>query len=262
MYPGGEERKVAKDQIELETGQTFYFAGPPLERGPLPAFFYFSLSGQDSLNLEPYNQPAVYAASDQLRVFSTSLPFHDDYDKKEVMNKWAEEIENDCDFLTPFLDQTHQSLLALMEMGAVAPENLAVGGLSRGSLIAAHLAAREKRIHSAVLFAPLTRLKGSASFSHLHESPIMEKQSIFSLIPELHRTHIRIYIGNRDVMVGTSNACEFIRQLADSAFEAGVRSPPAELIISASIGYKGHGTPSHIFKEGAEWIAAKLGGKA
>ncbi len=262
MRPDREEKKVTEDQIELETGQTFYFAGPPLERGPLPAFFYFSLSGQDSLNLEPYNQPAAYAASESLRVFSTSLPFHDDYDKKEVMSKWAEEIASNRDFLTPFLDKTHQSLLKLIEMSTVDPAHLAVGGLSRGSLIAAHLAAREKQIHSAVLFAPLTRLKGSASFSHLNESPIMENQSLFSLIPKLRRTNIRIYIGNRDVMVGTSNAYDFIRQLTDEAFEAGVRSPPAELIISPSIGYKGHGTPSHIFEEGAGWIAAKLEGKA
>jgi hypothetical protein len=249
---------VAEDRVELNTGQTFHFVGPSLEKGPLPAFFYFSLSGSDSLHLDPYNRPAAPFAGEDARVFSASLPYHDEYGKKEVMEKWAEKLEADHDFLTPFLDQTHKSILELIEIGAADPGSLAVGGLSRGSLIAAHLAAREKRIHSMVLFAPLTKLKGSTSFVHLHDNHIMEDLSVYSLIPELIHTSVRLYIGNRDVMVGTTNAYEFIRQLTDAAFDEGVRSPQTELIISPSIGYKGHGTPEHIFKNGGEWIKKQL----
>lgn len=244
--------------LELSTGQSFSFLGPPPEEGPMPAFFYFALSGSDSLKEEPYNQPAVFLTKEKLRIFSTSLPYHDMFNKKEVMKKWAEEIESQRDFLTPFLDKTEASIVELIERKLIDPEALTAGGLSRGGLIALHMAARESRIHSVVLFAPLIKIKGSTTFEHLRESPLIKKLSAFDLIPKLRQTRIRLYIGNRDVMVGTTNAYEFIRKLTDEAFDAGQKSPKAELFISPSIGYKGHGTPPHIFEDGAKWIKKQI----
>ncbi len=52
------------------------FIGPPLQEGPLPAFFYFAHSAQASLMQDPYNQPAAFLAEYPVRVFSLSLPFH------------------------------------------------------------------------------------------------------------------------------------------------------------------------------------------
>ena len=36
--------------------EPIYFTGPSYKEGPLPALFYFALSGYESLNLKPINQ--------------------------------------------------------------------------------------------------------------------------------------------------------------------------------------------------------------
>ena len=51
---------------------------------------------------------------------------------------------------------------------------------------------------------------------------------------------------------------QFVRKLTDDAFESGIRSAPIEMIITPSIGYQGHGTSTHVFEEGAEWLKERL----
>ena len=162
----------------LACGATIYYMGLPLEMGPLPTFIYFSLSGPESLSLHPYNQPATFLEDDALRVMSISLPFHDDYDRRQVMRIWANEIRDGNDFITPFVELAAQAIDELIECEVIDPEYLTVGGLSRGSFIASHLAAREPRIKALVGFAPLTKLNVSTSFKELHETPIIQKLNL------------------------------------------------------------------------------------
>ncbi len=227
--------------------------------GPLPAFLYFSLSGPDSLSLEPYNLPVTNMEGDNIRIFSISLPYHDDYDKREVVSMWAHEIQDGKDFITPFIESAQQAIDELIEEDVIDPDHLAVGGLSRGSFIATHLAAREPRIKALVGFAPLTQLKVSTSFKELHNAPLLEQLSIFRLKEQLKNTAIRYYIGNRDTMVQTTACYEFVRELTDFVYDSGTRSPQVELILSPSIGYKGHGTSQEKFEDGAHWIKTQLG---
>ena len=243
--------------LHSPSGQTIYFRGPALEEGKLPAFFYFALSGEDSLNLDPFNQPVVSLDTFPLRVFSMTIPGHGEGLKNtEAMGYWAREIENGNDPLTPFFEQCQESVEFLIQHEIVDEKQMAVGGLSRGGYIALHLASRISAFHTVLGYAPLTTMRTIGEFEQiLHHEMI---QSLEIDRNPLIGKRIRFYIGNRDLRVSTDACYQFVRELTDLSYDHQVRSPEIELLISPSIGHKGHGTPPQIFKAGAEWIASLL----
>lgn len=225
--------------------------GPPLTAGPLPGFFYFALSGKESLHLDPYNQPVTALAGHPIRCYSATLPFHgEELSNEQAMEMWGQELAQGAPTLLAFLDQVCEAIDLLIEKGWLLPDKIAVGGLSRGGWIATQLAARYPGIKAVVGFAPLTRLSqlvpGKSSFD-LHE-----------LSDKLTAIPLRFYMGNRDLRVSTDACYQFIRKLADAGYAAGHRSPHAELILTPSIGHKGHGTPKESFYGGARWILKQL----
>ncbi|QLH36137.1 MAG: hypothetical protein HWD61_08375 [Parachlamydiaceae bacterium] len=127
-----------------------------------------------------------------------------------------------------FFQACLNNIESLIQQGFIDPNKMAVGGLSRGAYVAAHLAAKEPRLKYLLGFAPMVIFPGV--------------EAIDTLIPKLVNHQVRFYIGNHDLRVGTEASFIFIHKLADAAYQHGHRSPPMELIISPSIGYKGHGT--------------------
>jgi len=124
-------------------------AGPAEEKGPLPAFFYFALSAEESLLQEPFNRPVEALKEAPLRCYSFSLPYHEGGGKgKTAIEEWGALLEQGNDFLTPFFHQCAEQVEQLVAKGLVDPEKIAAGGLSRGGFAAAHLAALEPRIKS------------------------------------------------------------------------------------------------------------------
>lgn len=241
--------------------QTIFFRGANLEEGPLPAFFYFSLSGKESLELHPYNQPVILLSNCALRTFSFTLPSHEEgLNPFHAMDDWAERMNRGEKFLESFFEKTVGSIHWLLEKKMIDPEKIAIGGLSRGAFIATHIAARLTHVTSVIGFAPLTQLMYLKEFK---KYPSLEKEaSQFDLIQMVDRlTHIkqlRFYIGNRDTRVDTDACYQFIRSLAEKNHEKKIRNQKIELIITSSIGHKGHGTAPHIFEEAAAWIKESL----
>ncbi len=79
--------------LDLHSQLEIACIGPELSYGPLPALFYFALSAQDSLNLDPFNQPAVYLSSLPMRIFSITLPGHENQlPPTQALEVWAREI--------------------------------------------------------------------------------------------------------------------------------------------------------------------------
>lgn len=225
------------------------FKGPSLDKGPLPAVIYLALSAEESLHLDPFNQP-VNALLEQpnLRVFSFDLPGHGNgLDKMKAMSYWSEHLEE----VTSFIEQAKEQITALTQKGYLN-DQLIVAGLSRGSYLGLQLAAHDPRIKAVCGFAPLVKLDSLDEFKHAH-APAIDLNLLVD-------KSIRLYIGNHDTRVGTENAYHFIKDLTQISLDKGVRSPQTELIIYPSIGYKGHGTPPEVFESGAEWMAAKLAG--
>lgn len=233
------------------------FVGPPLEEGSLPALVYFALSKEESLYQDPYNQPIVYLQSKRMRLFSLSLPFHGPgLNPVEAIPKWANSFAMGTDPITPFLEQATKTIQNLIEQKYI--DRLGLMGLSRGGLIAAHLATRLPTI-AWVGFAPVTKLTMVREFEVLQKNPNIQQFDLDHLLLPLSRIPVRLYIGNRDLRVGTRNCFAFVEALANQAFALGIHSPLVELIISPSIGNMGHGTSKEIFLSGANWIANQLG---
>jgi len=233
--------------------------GPPLDKGPLPAVFYFALSAEESLEQDPYNQPIAAFLGHDVRIFSMDLPAHGQGQSAlDAMGVWARDFKAKGDPLTPFIEKATAAISLLIEKGYVASEKMGLMGLSRGGLLAYHIAARLPEIKAVVGYAPVTDLSFSKEFQGL-ESPALKNLSLMQHVDKLCEKSMLFLIGNRDKRVGTDRCFQFVQTLADAAFEKGLRSPPIEMIISPSIGQMGHGTSKKSMEEGSAWLAAKLG---
>jgi hypothetical protein len=235
------------------------FVGPPLTAGSLPILFYFSLSAKESLTLDPFNQPVAYLSELPMRIFSITLPGHEDnLPPTEALNVWAGAISQGRNIVEEFVKKV-QSVIHTLEMnGSLHPGKVAVAGLSRGAFMATHAAAAIPQITTLLGFAPLTVLKEAKEFHTLSEYPLVNSLSLEHLTEKLIHKDVRFYIGNLDTRVSTAQCFHFIEKLAQSAHRLGIRSPQAELFIGPSIGKDGHGTSKEVFHDGAQWIAQKL----
>ena len=243
--------------LELNSGLSLSFVGPPLEKGSLPCVFYFALSSSDSLSLDPFNQPVVELVKEsELRVFSLTLPGHEPPLQKELaIEYWAQNVRNNKDLLSPFFESTCQAIHWLVEKGYTSFDSTALMGLSRGGFVAAHVAARMPQIQKIIAFAPVTKIEVAKEFQSLKDHPIVQGLSLEKHMDELCKKQIIFYIGNHDTRVGTRHCFELIERLAKLKNERRERSGSFKLYIQDSIGYLGHGTPLEVFKAGA--IATK-----
>ncbi len=215
----------------------------------MPAIIYLALSDDESLHLDPFNQPVNYWKTQNVRVFSLTIPGHGpDLDPTKAISFWREKFNAGIDVLTPFFESAAEQI---RELGDIAT-SLAIAGLSRGVFCACHIASLVPEIKTILGFAPLIQLEyakelESCSLPHLALDP-----------QKLCDRTLRFYIGNHDIRTGTENCFHFIRDLANAAFERKIRTSPIELIIGPSIGHQGHGTAPHVFQAGAQWLMENL----
>ena len=225
----------------------------------LPTFIYFALSGQESLSLDPFNQPASFLSELPIRSISFSLPFHEiNEDKHQGIANWAKSIKEGTNFVEDFVTKVKKSIYYLIEKKIIDPEHIAVGGLSRGGFIATHLAAIMKEINHVAIFAPLTQLIFQPDFSELNEDSLAKSLSLHNLSPKLINKNFKIFISNNDTRVGTKQTLNFMESLVNANISSGHRQPPIETTLYPPSGHKGHGTLPHYFHQGAQWIAGKL----
>jgi hypothetical protein len=235
------------------------YLGPPIETGPLPALFYLALSVEETLQVDPFNQPAVYLSSLPMRIFSMTLPGHGPgLDSHHAIELWAKEISQGHDIIHAFIERLSSVVDELISRHIIIADKLGIAGLSRGGFIAAHAAANISAFNTILGFAPLTRMTYAKEFEALQDHSLAQSLNLLPQTERLVGKTLRFYIGNRDTRVGTSNAFAFIEKLTDANFHHKIRSPQVELIIYPSVGHLGHGTPPPIFHQGAAWIAGKL----
>jgi hypothetical protein len=246
-------------KIASVRGQTLYYTGPDLSEGALPAFFYFSLAGEESLGLDPFNLPVTHLQNIPLRVFSLTLPGHGEgFNKVHGVIYLADQLAAGNNLVHTFVSNCIGVLDELIGSGVVDENKIAAGGLSRGVYFATHFAARDARIGAVLGFAPMTKPTAHSSFQMIKEDPAAIEMNLENLVDYLIGKKFRFYIGNRDITVFTDHCFSFLRKLSEANFASGVRKPPVEMIMSPSIGHQGHGTPPHIFYEGANWIKQEL----
>jgi esterase FrsA len=247
--------KVHCSSLSLAPDLELYHAGPPLDLGPLPAVFYFALSGPDSLCLDPYNQFVRFLLDKQVRIFSMTLPAHENgLSPLKALEVWAEEMGKGLDPLGDFLDRAERAVDYAFHESLIEEGRLSAAGLSRGGLVASFFAAREKRIKKLLGFAPVTRLGLAREFSEIKQNTNVQFYDTANLAQDLSDRKIRFYMGNRDMRVSTRACFECVEALVEAAHKE--RNAQVELILTPSIGHMGHGTSMEIFKQGAEWISS------
>ncbi len=245
--------------LDLHPSIEIAYVGPALSSGPLPALFYFALSARDSLGLDPYNQPVAYLSSLPMRIFSMTLPGHEnDLPATQALKVWAKKIAMGNNVIAAFVEKVKVAVGTLIERKVLIPDRIAVAGLSRGAFIAAHAAASIPQFHWILGFAPLTDLSAAKEFHEIHRDPIVQSLNLEHLAPRLVHHALRFYIGNHDTRVSTRRCFDCVEKLSQAAFHASIRSPQVELMIGPSIGRDGHGTSKEVFHDGAQWIAEKL----
>ena len=194
---------------------------------------YLALSCEDSLLLDPFNQPVQYLVQEGFHVISCTIPGHKPPLKKErAMEYWEEELSQNNDILTPFFDFVASYIDTF-------DHPVSIMGLSRGCFCALHIASRTKNISHMVLFAPLL------SFKHV-STPFDYDQ--------IAKCEVYIAIGNNDRRVSTQKTVDFYTKLIEKG-EKTHKSLPYYLRLNPSIGYMGHGSSKQTFKEGATWLA-------
>lgn len=246
--------------LTLKSGSTLAYVGQGLHAGPLPALFYFALSAEESLGVDPYNQPVVFLAHDALRIFSLTLPFHGKgYAATAALSFWAEELIKGHDLISACIQTIKEAFDQLLEMDILIPDKTAVAGLSRGAFIACHAASAIPEIKTILGFAPLTELIFAKEFAKMQDHALAKQLSLSHIIDSLIGRSLRFYIGNLDTRVSTRRCFEFVEALAMASEKKRVRSPPVELIIGPSIGQYGHGTSKEVFENGALWLIQNLG---
>jgi hypothetical protein len=240
------------------SGLPIYYVGPPFSAGPLPALIYFALSGTASLYEDPFNQLSISLSQEPIRIFSWDLPFHTEGgDYHQAMHQWSHALTHNPQSFFDFMTACTANICFLIENQWIQPNRLGVSGLSRGGFVATHLAAQNPLIQFVLGFSPLTQFHSLEEWNHL-SSPPLGTLNLLSSSDQLIQKPLRFYIGNHDTRVGTKPCFEFITSLVETSFAKGIRSPPIELIIYPSIGHRGHGTPSSIFQDGANWAKTKL----
>lgn len=232
-------------EINVAPGISLYHIGPPLDLGPMPSLFYFALSGPDSLGLDPFNQPVQFLHGKMIRIFSMTLPGHENgLPATEAIQIWAD----DPSAIETFLENFDTALAFAIKNQFVNPNKIAAAGLSRGGFIALQVAMHQDKIGSVLGFAPVTDLSLLKEFRG--------KQDPYPLEPKrlIHKS-IKFFIGNADTRVGTKTCFQFANAIVETSQ---IRSPKVEFTMYPSIGHHGHGTPPEIFKQGAEWISTQL----
>ncbi len=252
-------KNIGCTALTLAPELTIFHTGPSFDKGPLPAVFYFALSAEDSLTTDPYNQFVHFIYNPSIRIFSLTLPGHENnLPPNATMRLWAEDIQKGIDPFASFFEKVGLALRYLLLQNIILPEKLGLAGLSRGGFAAAHIASQNPEFRYLALFAPLTDLRIANEFQQLKEHPLVLKYDLQTIAHSLFDRHIRIYIGNRDVRVSTKSAFHWVESLVERAYEKKIRSPQVELLLTPSIGSMGHGTSAEIFKEGALWISDHL----
>lgn len=218
-----------------------------------PAFIYFALTGENSLELDPYNQPVQFLEGYPINIYSWSLPAHGpNLNERDAMRLWYESWEKGEDPIKPFLTESLNRIDRLISSGEFDPEKIALGGLSRGGYASLRLAAVDSRIKTIVCYAPLTSPSKLDEFGGKSFAPVENE------VEKLIQKNIWLSIGNADTRVGTESAFNFVHKLALKNIEKGVRSPQVELHIKPSIGYRGHGTSPETFRQGIDWLVKQF----
>lgn len=238
----------------------FQMIGPDISQGPLPTIFYFAVTALETLTVEPFAQALLGLDLTRLRVMSVSTPGHHEPGAyHEAIGKWVSSYKEGNDQLGIFFERVAAGIEDLAKRGYLLSHQVALMGLSRGALVATHIALRLPFVAPVVGFAPMIAL--SQTQEGLKQNLKECSHDLIHHVDALVKLPITYYVGNRDMLINSQAVVNLILKVADRAHALGGRQLPYELHLFPSIGYKGHGTPLEVFRTGSERLGEMLHGK-
>lgn len=156
-----------------------------------------------------------------------------------AFTEWQRVYMDGGDVVSRFARSAASFADEIVNRGLAPVGRVYAAGLSRGGLLAAHVAMQSSAVGAVVGFAPVVVLGDLPEFSddalpteaaraRVRRASLLRTEALDALadIP------VRFYAGNFDRRVGTRNAFELTHTLAQKAYEDhGVRSPPHEFIM-------------------------------
>lgn len=218
---------------------------------------FFTTTAQEGIATSPLCHPAIFLQNHNIRVISFDLPLHNDQTPSyDGANRWTEKmIETQTDLLYPFLQQVSSWIDEHLDPKAP----LGFMGISRGAFIAALLAIHRALPVPLVLFSPMQDLDYLWLWDcEQSQLPFLRFYRLSHHSQFLKDCPIYFSIGNHDERVLTAKTLHLYQELLHLKGKEQKRNIPLELHVFPSIGMYGHGTPDHIFAEGAKWMSEHL----
>ncbi len=222
-----------------------------------PTVIFFTTTAKEALQSPPLCHPAVFLNQHNIRVISFDLPLHnDEIPSFDGVQRWTQQMfETHTDPLAPFLQQV--SFWIDQHLDPKAP--LGFMGISRGAFIAAFLAIQRGFPAPIALFSTMHDLDYSWLWQNQQFSdPFLDFYKLSCHAAFLKDCPLYFSIGNNDERVSTSKTLHLYQELLYFKVKEQKRNIPIELHVFPSIGMYGHGTPDHIFLEGAKWMSEHL----
>ena len=220
---------------------------------PRPTALLLSGRGDEALTLPGFAPVAdVLVAAGWLTV-SLDLPAHgaDTRPGENAVNGfdgWGQRIAAGENLADAFGATVGRLLDALTRDQWTDPRRIAIGGVSRGGFLAAHAAARDRRIRAVALLAPVTDLAVVAELQHLAASPLLQALSLTRAAPRIAPTPVWLRISDHDDRVGTAAALAF----ADALRQGG-----GPIVLEVVPG-PGHALPAGSPEAAAQWLTAQV----
>ena len=234
---------------EWRLGDAIAYARIPDTLAARPALLiHLTLTAAQGLELDPFAiVPRAFLAAGHC-VASFDLPNHgrmvDRYG--EGLTGMAAAFADGCDVFRPAVE-TGSALIDAYRQRIAPSGPVIASGISRGALVALHLAASDARIEVAAAFAPVTDLRALREFDSLADAPIVDDVSALALAPRLLTRPVLLTINQTDDRVSTSACVEFFDALKGS-------SPRDDLHALWIDPGAGHSVADTTYDAGAKWL--------
>ena len=224
---------------------------------PAPTVFFLGKAIEDTLD-STYVQEAFETLGPRILKVSLDTPCHGAERRPgepTSLSGWRYRLEQGDDIAADLVRRATATLDYLIEQRYTDPTKVAVFGISRGGLMAFHLAAADSRVGPIAGFSPVTDLLTLHELSEMQHDERARVLAAVRLADKLYRHPIWITIGNTDHRVGTERAIEFTQRIIETS-EAHGLVPPIELRVLPA---KGHSTPDGAYGQAARWLLAQWG---
>ncbi len=220
---------------------------------PAPTLLLFTMSGVDTLSVEPYCRVGHGLHAEGWNVVSLDLPCHGQDQRAgepKQLEGWAARTRQGEDFVAPFQKRVNEVIRELIDTRIADPARIAAAGTSRGGFMAFQAALGNPDIRAVVAFAPVTDLRALSEFKGQADNPLVQRLALLPHAKHLAERATWIIIGNADDRVDSAKAMAFADALAAAKPTPQLRGDTRFRLTTTA----GHTTLPEWHDEAAQWL--------